>query len=148
MGEYVDEAGFMVCHPSVLAKLQKLELTSVRPGAEGGLLNFYQGMQIVVSNTLAPASGVYDTIIARSGAMGFADGTNAAHVLEVAREIGFADAFATQKRYTIHAGGSKWTGTPAGATATDAELATSGNWALGAADLNHFGIRVLKHKIA
>lgn len=144
LGEYVDEAGFMVVHPDILASLQKAELTSVRPGADGRLITVYQGMEVIVSNTLAPASNVYDTIICRPGAMGYADGTKAEHVLEVAREIGHADVFATQKRYTVHAAGAKFTGTPAGATATDAELATAGNWALGAADLNHFGIRVLK----
>lgn len=144
LGEYVDEAGFMVVHPDILASLQKAELTSVRPGADGRLITMYQGMEIIVSNTLAPVANVYDTIIARAGSMGYADGTKAEHVLETAREIGFADSFATQKRYVIHAGGAKWTGTPAGATATDAELATAGNWALGAPDLNHFGIRVLK----
>lgn len=144
LGEYVDEAGFMVVHPDILASLQKAELTSVKPGADGRLITMYQGMEIIVSNTLAPVSNVYSTLICRAGSMGYADGTKAEHVLEVAREIGHADAFATQKRYTIHAGGAKWKGTPAGATATDAELANAANWELGASDLNHFGIRILK----
>jgi len=91
---------------------------------------------------------VYDTLIVRNGAFGFADATDMNKVLEFDREIGFADSFATQKRWVLHPFGAsiKKTAVFAGNTATDAELATVANWEL-AGNQYDYGVRMLVGKL-
>jgi hypothetical protein len=48
--------------------------------------------------------------------------------------------------YIFHPVGASFTGTPAGDTATNAELATTGNWALGF-DAKNIPLAAIKHLI-
>lgn len=148
-GEFMSDLDTIVVHSAVYATLVAQNLTSLIPTADNQFVETYLGMRIIVSDTLAPASGVYHTIITGSNAFGYAEATDPAKVLEFDRDVlGNNDLVGTQKRYVIHPYGARFTGTPAGATATNAELATGGNWALGASDAYALKFRVLKHKIA
>lgn len=148
-GEFMNDFNMLVVHPDVYALLVAQNLTQMIPNSQGQFIETYMGMEIIVSSTLAPASGVYNTLIVRSGAFGYAENTDPAKVLEFDRDIKCNDdLMSVQKRYVIHPMAASFTGTPAGATASNAELATTGNWALGAASKLQFGVRALRHKIA
>lgn len=153
MGEYMNDLAMLVVHPSVLAVLRKQNLIlpqalSTSDGTK--VFNYYGDLLVVTSNTagMSAGGGVYNSIVVAKGAFGHADGTNPAHLLEHFREIAAGDQFASSRRYVLHPMGAKFTGTPAGATATNAELATAGNWSLGVASNVGFKARVLKSKIA
>lgn len=150
-GEFADQFKVIVMHSKTVALLRKLNLVTQVPNSEGTkMFQFYGDMRIVISDTagMDAGSGIYNTLLVAPSAFAYADGTNPLHVLEMDREIGFADLVASSKRYVMHPRGAKWTGTPAGATATNAELATAGNWTLGLDSTNLYGVRVLKHKLA
>ena len=151
MGEHAADLQLMVVHPLVLAALRKQNLiTTMQDYQSMKFFDYYGNLRIVSSSTagLDAGSGVYNTLIVASGAFGYADGTNPRYVLETFRDIGYADTVASSKRYVMHPMGAKWTGTPAGATATNAELKTAGNWTLGLDSVELFKVRVLKSKIA
>lgn len=151
MGENASDLEFIVMHPKALAALRKQNLVVQIPNAEGTkVFNYYGDLRIVVSETagMDAGSGVYNSFIVGRGAFGYADGTKAQHVLEYDRQISHADVYGSMRRYVIHPYGAKFTGSPAGATASNAELGTAGNWTLGAYNAKGFKVRVLKHKVA
>lgn len=148
-GEYTDEFNVVVMHSAVRAALQILNLTSLIPDSEGGLIETFQGMRVIVDNAVTTAgSGNYYTIIARPGAFGYADGTDSRKVLEFDRDVKCnTDLLGTQKRFVIHPMGASFDGTPSAPTASDAELLTASNWSAGFVDGAEFGFRILKSKI-
>ena len=56
------------------------------------------------------------------------------------------DILVNRRAFVIHPNGMKWKGSPAGATATNAELATGTNWER-VSDIKNMGIVMLKGKI-
>lgn len=152
-GEFFRDYGLLVVHSKTLAVLRKANLTQMIPDSTGTrVFEYYGDMRIVVSDTtgMDAGSGVYNTILIGAGAVQYVDGTNPAHVLEVDRVIGFEDQVASSRRVCLAPRGAslKSTATIAGATATNAELATAGNWQLGVPSVEGFRMRVLRHKIA
>lgn len=150
-GEHFGDYKMIVMHSQTLAALRKQNLITNVPNSDGTKVFAYYGdCRVVVSDTagMDAGSGVYNTLLVAPGAFGYADGTNPLHVLEADREIAHADVVGTTKRYVMHPRGAKFIGTPAGATASNAELATAGNWTLGVSDPQLFGIRVIKAKVA
>ena len=150
MGEWMPELAMIVVHPQVLGVLRKQNLTQMVPNSEGTrLIEYYGDLRIVASSTagLSAGGGVYNTLLVANGAFGYADGTKPEHVLEYDRQISHADTWGSMRRYVIHPYGAKFIGSPAGATASNTELAGDGNWTLGAETVDGFRVRVLKHKI-
>ena len=148
-GEYMREFTLIAMHSAVYALLQTQNLIAFIPNSQGEFIETYMGMQVIVTDTLAPTSNVYDTLIMRPGAFGYAENTDPAKAVEFDRDVKCnEDIMSIQKRYVVHPFGAAFTGTPAGKTAVNTELANDANWALGAADTKSFGVRVLRHKIA
>lgn len=96
----------------------------------------YLGKRLVIDDTLTVVAGSnspqYYTYMYRSGAL--ASGTAMPKVPvaitrdEEAGDGGGAEGLVSRKIFCIHPNGFQWTGTPAGDTPTNAELATAGNW--------------------
>lgn len=150
-GERFTSYKMIVMHSKTLAALRKQNLITNVPNSDGTRVFAYYGdCRVVVSDTagMDAGAGVYNTLLVAPGAFGMADGTNPLHVLEADREISHADVVGSSKRYVLAPRGAKFIGTPAGATASNVELATAGNWTLGVADQKLFGVRVIKHKVA
>lgn len=151
MGEFLNDLAVIVMHSKTLAALRKQNLVTDIPNSDGTrTFPFYGDMRIVVSDTagMDAGSGIYNTLLVGRGAFGYADGTKPEHVLEYDRQISHADVYGSSRRYVMHPYGAKFVGTPAGSGATNAELATAGNWTLGAQNTNGFRIRVLKAKVS
>lgn len=148
MGEFAEDLEMIVVHPQVYAALRKANLVTMVPDATGTkMFSFYGDLRVVVSSTagLDAGSGVYNTLLVARNALAYADATPAEHVLEMDREIGYADVVASSRRYVLHPVGAKWEGTQGN---TNAQLALASNWKLGVASPYGFKARVLKHKIA
>lgn len=148
MGEFADELEMIVVHPQVYAALRKANLVQMVPDSTGTqMFAFYGDLRVVVSSTagLSAGSGNFNTLLVARNALAYADATPVEHVLEMDRNIGFADEVASSRRYVLHPVGGKWVGT---AGNTNAQLALAANWGLGVASVNGFKARVLRSKIA
>ncbi len=148
LGERRDtlSSGAMLIHSTILSALEVLDKDSFKDGVESGLpftVRTYRGIPIFVCDSLVRAGAtsgyVYETYILAKGLVGmgekpqvFDDG----ETIEVASLQRRADKDTNQMliwdrtRFVMHINGVKWTGTPSGQSATDAELATHSNWSL------------------
>lgn len=151
-GEFADEYNMLVVHPQVRAKLRQLNLTDALPLADQTMGEFFQGMRIVVTSDLAPAVDVYTSLLIRPNAFAYDEGG-----IVPAKQVEFdrdakaeEDALIIRKRFVLHPFACAYTGTFAGANGaspTNVNLATAGNWALASGSKLNYGIRALKHKI-
>lgn len=146
LGENADmlAGGSILTHPNIVARLEVLDKESFKDGVESGLpfnVRTYRGVPIFTSNLLVRAGTsdgfVYETFILAPGTIAFGSKPQSdkvgdtAHLLLDETQIGKNNVSVYDRnRYLMHLNGMKWTGTPAGQSATDAELATIGNWSL------------------
>jgi hypothetical protein len=159
MGELNDAVRNGVClmHPVVRGNLLKQdEIDFQRPSSGGNTLETYKGIPLFVSNKLVRAgttSGlVYETYIMSRGVVGYGEKAQAGDVIDVASLQFDTDKSKNNQqiydrtRFIMHLNGLKWTGTPAGQSATNAELATAANWALAFGTADRVGaVRILSN---
>lgn len=148
-GEYQDLDMVLVVHSDVFTALNEQDLIATERNSEGRLIQVYQGMPIVnSSNAELKDVDDYRTLMVRQG--GLLRGVNAADLpfFEQDRSIVTGNnQFATRQRFVIHPAGAQFVGTPAGATATNAELIAAASWDLGAESVDSFGVRMLVHQL-
>lgn len=140
-GEYQREGLLIVLTSADFAKLQKDDVVDLIPGSQTDVISVINEMPVLISDTLPDNTAA----LVRPGAFFYSDGSDPAQMLEQDRDIAAGTVkYSTRMRYVVHPIGAKWVGTPAGATATNAELATAGNWEL-AEDVLRFGARLITH---
>lgn len=142
--------GVVWMHPLIRAALLNADANSFERLSRGDLLlETYKGIPVVVSNLLVRAgttSGVvYDTYVIAPGAIAWGmkpqvAGIDAASLQYDADVTKNQEAIYDRTRMLIHVNGTKWTGTPAGQSATDAELLTRTNWSLAFQTADRCGI--------
>lgn len=128
-------------HSSVMAKLAKLKLLDDIPrdaSTQNPAFRTYLGRTIIVDDDLDGESITVGTdtkkafpiYIFGQGAVAYNENPGLIKT-ETDRDILTGDDILASRRvFTMHPRGVKWTGTPAGEFATDAELATAANWKL------------------
>lgn len=142
--------GAIWCHPLIRAALLNSDGISFLRSSKGDfMLETYKGIPIYTSNLLSRAgttSGtVYDTYVIAPGTIGWGAKPQTSGI-DVASLQYYPDPTKNQEtiydrtRALIHINGTKWIGTPAGQSATDAELLTSTNWALAYQTADRVGI--------
>lgn len=159
MGELADglRSGALFMHSTVRATLEKLDASSFKTGNQSGLpfqIDTYRGVPVFICDALVRAgttSGfVYDTYLISNGALGVGEkpqvvGTIDRAIIDVASLNYQADPNTNSEfiydrtRCILHLNGMRWTGSPAGQSATNAELGTLGNWALAYTSANRVG---------
>lgn len=155
LGELADTliGGAILTHPNIVARLEVLDKESFKDGVASGLpfaVRTYRGVPIFTSNLLVRAGTtngyVYETYILASGTVGFGFKPQSSKVGDVASLILDETQINTNNltvydrtRYLMHLNGMKWVGTPAGQSATDAELATIANWDLAYSSADRVG---------
>lgn len=134
--------GVVVAHSAILnALIVQDQITFVRNSQGEFLYNSWKGMPVFVSDLLVRAGAtsgfVYDTYILAPGALGFGAKPQSSNVGELASLLLDTSDIAKnnvtlydRNRIIAHPMGTKWTGTPAGSSATNAELQTAANWTL------------------
>ena len=148
LGELADELsnGALLIHPNVLAGLEIADALSFFPGVQSGLpftVRTYRGLPIFTSSLLVRAGTtngyVYDSYIFAKGVVAKgekaqASGNPGNPVIDVASLNLSADVAKNNSiiydrtRFVMHLNGMKYNGTPAGQSATNAELATAADW--------------------
>ena len=148
--------GAFLAHPTVLATLEKADALNFQSGVSSGLpftIRTYRGVPVYISEALVRAgttSGfIYDSYLIVKGALAHGEkpkATDTGTTLDVAAlqfdrdtdvNIGY---IYNRSRFLIHARGTSWTGTAAGQSATNAELATPSKWSLVYSSANRVGI--------
>jgi hypothetical protein len=135
LGDHSLELVAVAMHSDVEASLRKRDLITFRPDSEGkAAIEVFQGRRFFVDDTCPKVAGTnspaYTTYI--FGRDAFAYGTGAIdpeEAAEVDRNALASDTFlVNRKRFILHPRGVRWVGAPAGASPTNAELATGANW--------------------
>lgn len=160
MGEEVERmralGGALVMHSQIAGALHTQDQISFVRNSEGKLLFAeWKGIPVFLSDLLVrngTTSGkVYDTYLLAPASIGMGDKPQTAQVGDVASLIlDLSDAAKNnvtlydRTRSVSHVMGTKWVGTPAGQSASNAELATVGNWQLSVADYRLCGAVCLR----
>ena len=148
LGDNFSQIGAIAMHSMVLAKLKKLDLVEdVLPSELKPGYSTYMGKRIIVDDALAPNSGVYNVYFFANGAIAYNENAEFSTLKTDEDILADESIIASRRVFTMHPRGVKWVGTAAGATPTNAELATASNWAL-VDDRKNVGLSLLKVKVA
>jgi hypothetical protein len=149
MGDHVSELGGIACNSAVMAKLTKLNLIETVRAADSPLeYKFFMGKPVIVDDAIKATSGAHPIYFFGNGSIAFNEDTDGIELTETDRDkVGGNDILVTRRAFIMHPRGLSWTGTAAGATPTNAELATPGNWTL-ADNIKNVPITKLVAKLA
>lgn len=141
LGELQDtiQGGALWIHGDIYAALKAAEPTSFdRPGSVPFVLERYKGIPVYVSNLLRRAGGTsgftYDSYIFSQGVVAWGEKAQIGDQIDAASLQYFmdngknTDVIYDRTRFLLHVNGCKWVGSPAGQSATNAELAVATNW--------------------
>lgn len=142
--------GAMFVHSTVLAALEKADVTAFKEVSKGPYtLRTYRDVPIILSDRLVrngTTSGkVFETYLVTPGRFATGAKPQAGDSLDVASLQFFIDRAKNngtiwdRTRFVLAPQGIKWTGNPAGQSATNAELQTVGNWSLAMSSAQRFG---------
>ena len=132
MGDHAAELGGIVCNSATMAKLVKLNLIdTVRDAESPTEYKFYMGKPVIVDDALVADTGKNSIYFFGLGAVAFNEDTEGLVITETDRNtLKGEDVLISRRAFVMHPRGLQWTGTPVGATPSNSELATPGNWAL------------------
>ena len=139
----------IMMHSAVEAALTKQDLITTVRNSEGKvIMKSYMEKQVIVDDACPVATDVYSTFLFGAGAFALGNGNPAGFVpTETDRDsLAGVDYLINRKTLILHPRGVAFTGTPAGASPTNTELATGTNWTR---KYENKAIRVVefKHKI-
>lgn len=129
-----DEEGALravAVHSETLKAMKKADLIDyIKPSQGGDDVPVYMGKSVIVDDGMPVSAGTYTSYIFGPGAIGYAEKApkNAVEPGRDPLKGGGYDFLVQRRRFVMHPRGIKWTGTPALATPSNAELATAGNW--------------------
>lgn len=138
MGDAADDIKVMAVHSKIYQQLQKQNLIEFIPNARGEVvIPTYLGMRLVQSDalpmTLKGSEKTYTCYMFAPGAIGYGEGMAKKPVAidrdELAADGEGVEYFVSRRHFVLHPFGFKWSGTPAGKSANNSELATASNWA-------------------
>ena len=157
LGEVQDKiiGGAMWVHGDIYASLKAADPTQFdRPASVPFVLETYKGIPIYISNLLRRAGGtsgfVYDSYFIAKNTIAYGEKAQVGDQIDTAalnydmEKSTNNDVIYDRTRFLIHVNGAKWVGTPAGQSATNAELATNTNWNLILSSADRCGIACLR----
>jgi hypothetical protein len=154
LGDAKDKLVAVAMHSAVEADLAKQDLIDYLPDSTGkNRIRTYQGHRVIVDDNLTATAGTnsssYSTYLFGAGAFGWGEATlDPNEAVETDRQVlSSNDILASRRRFILHPRGVKWTGTAAGDSPTNAELATGTNWAKAYLDKNIRLVQI-KHNVA
>lgn len=148
LGDNYDQLTGIMMHSKVMQKLRKLDLIDTVPDSESKQgINFYMGRPIIVDDMLAPVGNAYPIYLFGNGCISYNELDGLPKVETDRDKRAGVDELITRQQFTMHPRGIKWKGTPAGVTATNAELEVGTNWEV-VDDLKNINIVKLVARIA
>ncbi|MEE7442675.1 major capsid protein [Methylobacterium oryzae] len=150
LGDYQDSLTAIAVHSAVYALMKKLDLIEFQQDSQGGEpIPTYQGKTLIVDDGMPVSSGVYTSYLFARGAIAYAEGKPKVPAATDRDELksGGMEFIVNRKKWIMHPRGIKWSGTAAGPTPSNAELATTTNWTR-VYDPKNIRIVQFKYKIA
>jgi len=154
-GDHTSNGDVIVMHSDsynslLLQNLISFEATNVQSIGWGTYLGFTVAVDDALPKVAGANASEYSTYILKNGAVGFGNAIQD-NAVETDREPlqgggGGVEILVVRDCLAFHIMGSKWTGTPASTTPSNAELATTTNWAV-AAELKNIPVVTLKHNV-
>jgi hypothetical protein len=159
LGELADELRFgaLIIHPTPLAALEKADASSFKTGLASGLpwaIRTYRDVPVFISEKLSRAGttngSVFETLLLAPGSIAYGEKGQLGDVIDVASLQLYADkdknnaTIYDRTRFLMALAGMKWTGTPAGQSATNAELQVVTNWSLQFQTANRCGVAMIR----
>lgn len=150
LGDASNQLSLLVMHSAVYTDLQKKNLIQFIPASQSQIqIPTYLGYRVIVDDALEPVDGAYTTYLLAGGSFGRNNGTPT-HLTSFEKDRDAAagnDRVFTRRAFTMHPYGVKFkSATVAGATPSNNELATVGNWEA-VYDSKNIGIVALQHKL-
>lgn len=153
LGDASSKLVAVAMHSEVEAALRKKDLIAYLPDSTGKLtIQSFQGRRVVIDDGCPKVAGTnspaYTTYLFGLGAFAYGRGAmDAGEAVETGRDIlASDDLLVTRRRFILHPRGVRWTGTPAGASPTDAEFATAASWSKAYTDKN-IRIVAVRHNV-
>lgn len=150
----LNNGGFaaIAVHPAVYSYMRKNDLIDEVPiSGQPRPLEFYMGMNVIVSRNMPESGGVYDTYIFKNNALQYGMSTVGYEATEIDRDASTGmgiDALYTRRVFGMHPVGFAWQeDSVSGVAPTDAELETASNWNL-VYEKENARMVALKHTIA
>lgn len=138
MGDSMSELGLMLVHSVVFARMQKNNLIDFTPDSNGVYnIASFNGMDVVIDDSMPAASGVFETWIFGRGAFRLGQGVPSVPLESIrvpaAGNGGGQDTLHHRWEWIIHPEGCAYVGTPPNGGPTNAattnNLANAGSWA-------------------
>lgn len=132
LGDNFQDITAIAMHSAVLAKLTKLDLLdkNVMPSTVSIPMPSFMGKRIIVDDKLTPTEGVYPVYFFGAGAFVFNENVSFATIKTDEDILADNTYIASRRSFILHPRGVAWTGSAVGATPSNKELATAGNWTL------------------
>lgn len=131
LGDAAPRLQTLAMHSAVYTELQKQNLIAFVPNSQGTInMPTYLGYNVLYDDSMPVDAGVYTTYMLGNGVLGRGQGQPESFpMVELDRDsLAGDDIIVNRKALTMHPFGVKWIGTAAGATPSNAELATGTNW--------------------
>lgn len=135
MGDALTNVTAIAMHSDVYSAALKNDLVETIPDSQGGFIQTFRGLVVIVDDGLPNDTGDYTTVLFGSGAVGYgftaprvAEGTEI-EVLPSAGNGGGQQILHSRNNLAIHPSGFSWVeSTVLGESPTIAEVETAGNW--------------------
>jgi len=131
LGDHQDNLVAAAVHSATYTVMKKQDLIDFVEDSENGTpIATYMGKRLIVDDGMPLATDVYTSYLFANGAIGYAEGTPKVPAAVDRDELagGGTEYIVNRRRFVLHPRGVKWVGSPAGSSATNAELATGTNW--------------------
>lgn len=131
LGDAKSQLTGVLMHSAVEAKLAKDDLIQyIQPSDGSPEMPIFMGKRVIVDDSLPVNAGVYTTYLFGEGAVALGNGNPVGFVAtEMDRDsLAGEDYLINRRTYILHPRGVAFTGTFAGSSPTNAELATGTNW--------------------
>ncbi len=155
LGDALRDLTTIGMHSATYKAALKADLIQTVPSSQGGFIQIFRGLGIIIDDGLPVASGTYTTVLFGAGAFGYgmsapriAAGTEVENI-PGAGNGGGQQILHSRVNLALHPLGFQWKEASVAADSpTVAELATAANWDRVAATRKHVPIAFLKHKLA
>lgn len=131
LGDHESDLAAIAVHSSTYALMQKQDLIQFLSVSEQGRpIPTYMGKRVIVDDRMPVSNGVFTSYLFAPGAIGYAEKApkNPVEPWRDPLKGGGFEYIITRRMFLLHPRGVKWVGSPALETASNAELATAGNW--------------------
>lgn len=128
MGDAKDKLTGVIMHSATETQLRKNNLIQTELDSNNKPISLFMEKRVIIDDSCPVTSGSYTTYLFGPGAIGLGNGSAPVPTETDRDSLAGDDILINRKHYILHPRGVKWVGNAAGASPTNAELATGSNW--------------------